>query len=51
MFMAFVLELDERGGGKGKFYSGVNIKLDDDGYVVIDTFTSPKLLMGARQTK
>lgn len=51
MFMAIVLELDERGGGKGKFYPGVNIKLDDDGYVIIDTFQSPKLLMGARQTK
>jgi hypothetical protein len=51
MFMAIELELDERGGGKGKFYPGVNIKLDDDGYVVIDTFQSPKLLMGAKQTK
>ena len=51
MFMAIELELDERGGGKGKFYSGVNVKLDDDGYVVLDTFQSPKLLMGAKQTK
>jgi hypothetical protein len=51
MFMAIELELDERGAGKGKFYPGVNIKLENDGYVVIDTFQAPKLLMGAKQTK
>ena len=51
MYMAIELDLDERGGGKGKFFTGVNIKLDNEGYVVIDTFQSPKLLMGAKQTK